>query len=263
MKAEQAQQNGSVLAVQLSFAEPDVAANICRQTHSALQWLARLANSYVEAKPDASHLWLRWTEEREAIASPEIAPGTTVELQPHKFYLQFCENGRPTRHPVTLDDISPARVEAWCLIELLHRNLDRDRFSKDLPYDVDGLMKGDAEEFETYGREEIFERLGTLLSEAAALLKSVQPDDQEIGVDPRDFTLFRRVGRDREIGLCLGDREIGHPFYYRSSTGTRLDDRPRSRAAGIEILTAETIASDGKTLDDILAFLAGDGSRGG
>lgn len=263
MIAEQAQQNDPVPAVHLTFAEPDVAANIQRQAHSALQWLARLSNSYVEAKPDASHLLLRWNEEREAIASPEIASDTTVELQPNKFYLQFCENGQPTRHAITLDDISPARVEAWCLIELLHRNLDRDRFSKDLPYDVDGLMKGDAEEFETYGREEIFERLGSLLSDAAALLKSVQPADEGIGIDPQDFTLFRRVGQDREIGLCLADREVGQPFYYRSSAATSHWHRPRSRSTGIEILTAKAIVSDGKTLDDILAFLAGNGSREG
>lgn len=261
MKGERAQQDGSVLALQLNAAEPDVAADIYRQAQSALQWLARLANSYVEAKPDASHLLLRWNDEPKTIASPEIAPGTTVELQPHKFCLQFREDGKPTMHPVTLDDISPARVEAWCLIELLHRNLDRDRFSKDLPYDIDGLMTGDAEEFETYGKEEVFERLGALFSEAAELLKSVEPGDHDIGIDPRDFTMFRRLSGDREIGLCLGDGEVGQPYYFRTSAGPKSNHQSRSRAPGTEILTAQSIAADGKTADDISAFLAGSGSK--
>jgi len=242
MATAHAQENSASNALLLNFAEKDVAANVYRQAHSAIQWLARLSNSYAEPKPENAHLILRWDEDNSAIVSQAIAPGTTVELQPHKFFLQFRENGTATPHAVTLDDTTSARVEAWCLIELLHRELDRDRLSKDLPYNVDALMNGDSEDFETFGQEDVFEQFGVLMA---------------VQVDPSDFAVFTVNGSGAQIGLCLGDQEAGQAYYFRSKEVATLSGSARSSAAQSEIVTAEAIAATGKSVDDIAAFLAG------
>ena len=257
MATAHAQENSASNALLLNFAEKDVAANVYRQAHSAIQWLTRLSNSYAELKPENAHLILRWDEDNSAIVSQAIAPGTTVELQPHKFLLQFRQNGTATPHAVTLDDTTSARVEAWCLIELLHRELDRDRLSKDLPYNVDALMNGDSEDFETFGQEDVFEQFGVLIAGAATMLKSAGQGSAAVQVDPSDFAVFTVNGSGAQIGLCLGDQEAGQAYYFRSKEVATLSGSARSSAAQSEIVTAEAIAATGKSVDDIAAFLAG------
>ena len=64
-------------------------------------------------------------------------------------HMQFLEHGRPAPHVLDMDDRSPAHVEGWILVELLHRGVDRERFSKALPFEVQNAMWGDHEKFST------------------------------------------------------------------------------------------------------------------
>lgn len=70
-----------------------------------------------------------------------------MELILPELILTFTEHGVPVRHDFELEGHTQAHVEAWILVELLHRDVDRTRFSKALPYDVSALMTGDAIEF--------------------------------------------------------------------------------------------------------------------
>ena len=115
-----------------------------RQAHSAAQWLARLAHSYMAPQPDARHTLLRWDPQRLALVTQEFLPALTAELRVPGLALQFKQDGRPVPHVMEVDDRTPAEVEAWILVELLHRGLDRDRFSKSLPYQMPDLITGDA-----------------------------------------------------------------------------------------------------------------------
>jgi hypothetical protein len=115
-----------------------------RQAHSAAQWLARLAHSYMAPQPDARHTLLRWDPQRLALVTQEFLPALTAELRIPGLALQFRQDGRPVPHVMEVDDRTPAEVEAWVLVELLHRGLDRDRFSKSLPYQMPDLITGDA-----------------------------------------------------------------------------------------------------------------------
>src|SRR3984893_5342685 len=82
--------------------------------------------------------------QRQALVTQEFLPQLTVELRIPELALQFKEDGRAVPHVIKLDDRTPAEVEAWVLVELLHRGIDYDRFSKSLPYKVPDLMMGDA-----------------------------------------------------------------------------------------------------------------------
>jgi len=246
-------------------------ADACRQTHSALQWLARLCQSYRDPLPGERHLLLDWADARQAVVTPEFLPGITVELRLKGFFLHFREDGVPTPHPMVLDDCSPAEVEAWCLIELLHRNLDRDRFRKDLPYEVSTLMKGDADHFDSEGRGAEFEGLGALMAEAAAVLRRARPGPDTLRVAPQDFALcLEEAPGAGEIGLCLGDAAAEGPFFYRleegagASTGgsTASTPRPaRSRDARARCLALAEVGAEGLGAAEIADFLAGTPAR--
>ena len=255
---------------------------VSRQAHSALQWLARLAHSYREAEPGNRHLLLDWVDGRGTVVTQEIAPGTDVELRLPSFVMHFRDDGTPTPHPMVLDEKSPAEVEAWCLIELLHRSIERDRFSKALPYDVASLMKGDADQFETIDREGAFDELTALLHQAAAVLTQVAAgrgmlEPARLLIDPQDFALFVSCvdngdsgESSEEFGLCLGDPSAEQAFFYfaRPPRGvpaglSRIpaEGPARSRAPGSKLIGLDEVREKGMTPADVAAALSGSQTR--
>lgn len=197
------------------------------QAHSAVQWIARIVNSYVIPASNGSHLHMIWDPVERTLESAPFENGLTVEMRLPEFVLQFKENGVRTAHEMPLDDRSPAQVEAWTLIELLHRNLDRDKYSKWLPYDVASLMSGDAADYQTYGQEEGFEALTELLVASDELLRKEMSDrnlnSEPIRFAPESFSLFASLNTssgDRsnheisEIGLCADTRNGAKPCFY-------------------------------------------------
>ena len=223
-----------------------------QQTHSAVQWIARIVNSYAIPSSDGSHLHLRWNADDGAFESTTVLERFTVELRLPKFVLQFKENGKRTKHEVELDDKSPARIEAWTLIELLHRNIDRDVYTKTLPYDVAGLMSGDAEDYRTLGLEKGFEEMTAWISSSARMLAAAADAVVAAGegtcdgvfLAPETFSLFARVhpktdrpaiGSFVEIGLCADARSDGGVhFYAQSSRGDPRAELPLADARQAE-----------------------------
>ncbi len=233
------------------------------QAHSAVQWLARMVNSFTVPASDGSHLHMLWKPEETAIESAAIADDTVVEMRLPEMVLQFVEKGERTKHAVELDDKSPARIEAWTLIELLHRGIDRDTYSKNLPYDVSHLLGGDARDYETLGRETAFADMTDWMQHASGLISSVAQDAAKQGLGeaadvkfaPESFSLFVRihpdndrpaVGNFAEIGFCAGTSSDTSPHFY--ALDTRGDKR--------EILAIDQIASKKMTLEDVAAFFA-------
>ena len=127
---------------------PSRMAEARRQAHNAIHWLARFANSYVEPEPDGRHALLLWNDDHGSIQTKTFLSGLSVEVRIADLDMQFCENGRPVPHVLSFQERTPAHVEAWALVELLHRGVDRNRFSKDLPYPARDLMLGDSEDHE-------------------------------------------------------------------------------------------------------------------
>lgn len=221
---------GSVKSQQMwpPAAERDAFTSACSQSHSAVQWLARMANSFQMQASDGSHLHMDWSGQDCAVRTVEIAPGTVVEMRLPELVLQFREDGALTKHPMALDDKSPAEVEAWTLIELLHRGIDRDKYSKTLPYDVSSLLSGDARHYETMGLEAGFNELAGWLRSAAAMLEAIASDGKaaDIKFAPELFALFIRLHPDNgrpaignyvEAGFCAGDPSASEPCFYVSS----------------------------------------------
>jgi hypothetical protein len=197
-----------------------------RQAHNAAQWLARMTHSYMPHADDGGHLLLHWDSQRDTLVTQEFLPDLTLELRLFPFELQFREGGRPAPHVLDLDDRTPAEVEAWVLVELLHRRLDRDRFSKHLPYEIPNLMVGDAVPYVSEGLDAEFAELAGWFSNAASVLTNLVADTDAVApmcVWPESFHMAAvlpvhaaksKATKQLRAGFSAGEADGGEPCFY-------------------------------------------------
>lgn len=243
------------------------------QAHSAVQWLARMVNSFSVPASDGSHLHMRWRADVPAIVSPEIAENTCVEMRLPEMVLQFVENGDRTKHEVELDDKSPAQIEAWTLIELLHRGIDRDAYSKHLPYDVTHLLGGDAHDYQTFGREQAFADITDWLRHGAQIVEQIGQTaasdglgaTSELRFAPETFSLFVRIHPDNdrpavgsfvEVGFCAGNTP-DHLAHFYAATPNSTERKTVSIEDIISNTMSQADVSVKLAVDDLLESLNG------
>lgn len=236
------------------------------QLHSVVQWLARLAHSYLDADAANRHLELTWDPVRHAFLTRPFLGDLAVELRLPRLELQFVEAGQPSPHVLDVEGRSPAEVEAWILVELLHRGVDRSRFSKRLPYQAQALMSGDARQFSPEDIETELEALAVWLDNATTALTRLgsklagngSPESAEIRCWPEQLHLAINLplepGSAAEalrIGLSLGDDKHPEPHFF------VIPEKGRAGSAMLPnaVLTASRIAASGMSPDDVVAFL--------
>lgn len=204
-----------------------------RQLRSAALWPARVAASYA---PAALGPGLTWNLQRNSIVTPVFDKGLQLELRPADLSMQFLDHGKPVPHVLDMDDRSPAHVEAWLLVEMLHRGIDREQFTKLLPFDVRGLMAGDHEKFVTLDYPDELSAISRWLSFAATTLSRLAPA-AAVSVSVPDLTLSVPVGAnaqgdagkaERSVTFSLGDEANPEPQFsvVRATVGTVTQLRP-------------------------------------
>lgn len=218
------------------------------QLVSVAQWLARVERSYA-SRVGQSEIKLRWLGDRNVIATHDFDGDVGLELRIDGLVMQFTENGRPSDHEIDVEERSPAHIEAWILIELLHRGIDRDRFSKDLPYDTSELLSGDGVEFSPGEYRSELSALSDIFRNAVSAVE--RASDVDIAISPKDLCVRGERG-GRAIGFSLGDATIGEPYFYVEGDGASSD--PRASALGI------LRASEAGDADAILAFFDANGA---
>ena len=205
----------------LTKADPKRMAAARRQIHTAAHWLARMANSFIPATAGHDHLKLRWTPERGALATQSFDGALAVELRLAQLQFQFLEDGKPVPHILDLEDRSPATIEAWMLVELLHRNKERDRFSKLLPYEIASPMTGDSEK---YMPEELAPELALLTNWAKSATDIISPlakgEQVWFWPEPMQFGFVAKTGAPASNGgshvrtaFSLGDERTSEPHF--------------------------------------------------
>jgi hypothetical protein len=253
-------------------ADPHRLGEAWRQAHSAAQWLARLAHSYMAPKPDARHTLLRWDPQRLALVTQEFLPALTAELRIPGLALQFKQGGRPVPHVMQVDDRTPAEVEAWVLVELLHRGLDRDRFSKSLPYQMPDLITGDAVGYVAASLEAELDELAAWFANAGEILAAIASEAPSAPTPsapvpwcwPQLFHLAVLLplhshdpsrGPILRAGFSVGDGGSDQPYFYVTSH----DPIPTPASAGI--LTAASLLRERQpaeaALDHLRAAIGG------
>ena len=137
-----------------------------------VQWLARVANSYVTARTPDDRVLLGFRAADAAFVTKTFDDGLALEMRLPSLEMQFVENGRAAPHILDPEEHSPAEVEAWLLVELLHRGIDRSKFTKQLPYSVPNLMTGDAEDYSPHSCESGLKALMAWFQNAAEVLEA-------------------------------------------------------------------------------------------
>lgn len=213
------------------------------EAHNAAHWLARLSRSYAKIAPRRAEPLLYWDQARAVIVTPELADGLRVELDFPTLAFQFTEDGAPSPHVLDLDGVSPAEVEAWVLIETLHRGMDRGAFSKDLPYRPDVLMEGDevryhSEDFKNeFGALTEAQKHGALVLEAVrdAFFPALDAADRssQLTVWPErletGFLLPIKNGATAEalrVGFSFGGQQAFSPMFFIRYIGADLRVSP-------------------------------------
>ena len=244
----------------LSTANPKRTNAARRQIHNAAQWLARMANSFIPATANQDHLRLTWSPERGALATQKFEGGLAVELRLAQLCLQFLDGGKPVPHILDLEDRSPATIEAWMLVELLHRSKDRDRFSKTLPYEIAAPMTGDTEK---YTPEDLAPELALLTNWAKGASDIISPlaKDEQVWFwpEPSQFGFVTKSGAPASNGgshvrlaFSLGDERTTEPYFLvvPEKHGTVQSLRPDV------VLPASRIHKDALASEDIRKFLS-------
>lgn len=237
------------------------------QVQNAVHWLARIANSYVAPEPDHRHLWLSFDPARRAFVTRPVGDGVTVELRLPGLEFQFREAGRPVPHILNVEGHTPAKVEAWVLVELLHRGIDRDRFSKALPYAPANLMSGDNVEYSPESLVREIEALSQWLASGERVVMRLArdlaperaaeaqllcwPDQLHVGVLLPPGLDGTAPATPLRIGMSTGDERYAEPYFFVAAQRGADIETPHPGA----VLTASRIAADGLDEDQVVAAL--------
>src|SRR5580704_2514685 len=112
----------------------DALAKAKMEAINLVQWLARIANSYVTESPPERRTELEFRAADAAFFTKPFDRNLALEMRLPSLEMQFLDGGNPVPHILDPEEHSPAEIEAWILVELLHRGIDREKFSKKLHY---------------------------------------------------------------------------------------------------------------------------------
>ena len=203
-------------------------------TLNLAQWLARIANSYVADDRPEDRVLLGFS--RGIFVTKPFDREFALELRLPTLEMQFQERGKPVPHLLNPEEHSPAETEAWILVELLHRGIERDKFSKSLPYVIDNLMSGDAEDYAPEACVGGLELLNAWFCTAASILS---PDGR---VACRPESLMIMVAMDT-AGFSPGDAQHDEPYFFagtgsnrRRLTASQLAKEKNPTAAAAEFI---------------------------
>jgi hypothetical protein len=229
----------------------DALAKARTEAINLVQWLARLANSYVTEDPPERRTDLEFRAFDAAFFTKPFDKNLALEIRLPSLEMQFLDHGQPVLHILDPEEHSPAEIEAWILVELLHRGVDREKFSKKLPYTVPGLMSGDAEDHSPQSCRPGLAQLTAWFQNATAILgtasRGLGAAKMRVVCLPQtlNFTCVSGAGVIRsDFGFSPGDRQNSEPFFYVTS-----------EARGHSVLKASKLLAERDPAAAALAFL--------
>jgi hypothetical protein len=233
-----------------ALAHSESASKLFRARGEALnvvQWLARVAHSYVMPLERRSELDFR--AEDTAFVTKTFANGVALEMRLPELHLQFLHQNRRVPHLFDPQGRSPAEAEAWILVELLHRGIDREKFSTQLPYTVPGLLAGDAEDYSPQACREGLLQLAEWCGTAAAVLTEAGRAE---GVEKPTVTCLPRTldlavelsprGKPFALKFSSGDAQYPAPFFYLESKAALA--QPEHAIVSASALLADNTPAD-------------------
>jgi hypothetical protein len=200
------------------------------EAHNALFWMARASHSLLEPTVGNSHLSLFWNEDNHDFRTRLLVDGCKIGLHLPELELYFCDNEKKVPHSFWLDDRTPAFVEAWYLVEFLHRGIEQETFSTALPFESPDMLMGDTEDHnaslfktELTAMSECLTyaiKILSLVAEQLARHKVFANNPVQITLEPESFTLMSRAdlstanGKTVLVGFSVGDHLRPAPFFF-------------------------------------------------
>jgi hypothetical protein len=180
------------------------------QALNLIQWLARIANSYVNGGRPEERIAINFRADG-AFVTKTFDRDISLEMRLPTLEMQFLEHAKPVPHILDPDEHTPAEVEAWILVELLHRGMDRDKFSKTLPYTIANLMSGDAEDYSPKACAPGLSRLSEWFRVAASVLST----SSKVICLPQTLMLVLAPDHSTATaGFSPGDAEHPEPYFF-------------------------------------------------
>lgn len=228
---------------------------------NVVQWLARIAQSYVTSGPAERRTDLEFRAEDMAFVTKPFADGVALEMRLPNLHLQFLQDGKPVPHVFDPQERSPAEAEAWILVELLHRGIDREKFSKKLPYTVPGLLTGDAKDYAPETCREGLAQLTALFGKADSMLTAAAraggaEQATIIGLPQTlDLVLTPLPGAKAiALGFSPGNAQSQEPHFYAVEAANAVSAIPRGAIVpGGELLAEDDAARAAVRLLKIVA----------
>ncbi len=239
--------------------DQETLAKALAETINIVQWLARVANSYVVGRAPEDRAVLEFCVANAAFVTKTFDNGLSLEMRLPTLEMQFLENGRAAPHILNPEEHSPAEIEAWLLVELLHRGVDRTKFTKKLPYEIPNLMTGDAEDYSPQSCHEALTRLMAWFQNAATILDSTAQASSagKVGIIcwPQTLNLSCVMDAGSKLagfGFSPGDGQNPEPFFYRDVRA------PNELAASSKrsVLTASKLLAENDPAAAARSFLA-------
>ena len=204
------------------------------EAHNALFWMARASHSFLQPTPENTHLYLSFDSESVDFRTQIFGDDIQIGLNLCELELYFCEKKEKAPHSFWLDEKTPAFVEAWYLVELLHRGLDPEFFSTSLPFHSKDMVMGDTQDHNASLYKTELLALTTCIMNTIPILEQLThqliknnkiPDvPHKIALEPETFTLFfsgilsGESNQKITAGLSAGDNLRQAPFLFTKST---------------------------------------------
>lgn len=238
----------------------DMLAGARAETLNLLQWLVRIANSYVTGGTPEQRIEIEFRAADSAFITKSFENNLSLEMRLPALEMQFIENGKPSPHIFDPEDRSPAQVEAWILVELLHRGIDRSRFSKKLPYGISDLMMGDAEKHSPEMSRDGLVQLTAWLRNAATVIEATARASGEARARlvclPQTLSLTCFYGSKSTpagFGFSPGDALNHEPFFYNGQANGLGKGKKGA------ILKASEVLANRDPAGAVVAFMKGAG----
>lgn len=236
-----------------------------RQAHNAVHWLVRFANSYIEPEDGNGHTRLLWNARDGVIQTKPFLDDYSVELRVGPLEMQFREGDKPVPHTLDFEERTPAHVEAWVLVELLHRGIDRTRYSKSLPYAANDLMTGDNEDFEAEAYKNELAIIDQSFRAGTAVLLGLHRNigggatDTPLACWPEPFQIGFEISlppgsgsKSLRVGIAPGDGVRPEPYFF---VGTEQQAQAASFTREC-VLPLRDVAAAGMDVDAAIGALA-------
>jgi hypothetical protein len=227
-----------------------------REAINVVQWLARVAQSYVTSAPLERRPDLIFRVADAAFVTKPFENGVALEMRLPDLHLQFLQNGKPVPHVFDPQERSPAEAEAWILVELLHRGIDREKFSKQLPYTVPGLLTGDAEDYAPQACREGLAELAAWFGKAAAVLAATArasgTEKPAIVCLPQTLDLAlasESASEAMALGFSTGNANSPTPHFY------AIAGEPGSAEARRTVMSASELLAHGNAAQAAVALM--------